>query len=126
MGVECIKPGDRTGRPKGSKSTPRWVRALNWAERNYGTPGAVPPNALAARFLEMAQERSDLFVRSCALRDGLQQQVRPQKAPAPPAANGIPHAGAVAGQASRSSDPWLRYPNGLKVLVFWCRNLWDM
>jgi hypothetical protein len=123
MGVESIK--HRTGRPKGSKTTPRWVRALNWAERNYGTPGAVPPNALAARLLELARERPELFVRCLALRDAPQREARPPKAPAAPA-NGTPPAGAAVGPASRASDPWLRYPNGLKVLVFLCRNMWDM
>jgi hypothetical protein len=117
MGVESIKAHQRTGRPKGSKTTPPWVRAVSWAERNYGKPGAVPPNALAARILQMAQERPDLFVKCCALRDG-PQQARPPKAPAPPA-HGTPPAvaGAVAGRPACASA-WEKYPSGgLKVVT---------
>jgi hypothetical protein len=114
LGIESIKAHQRTGRPKGSKTTPRWVRALNWAERNYGKPGAVPPNGLAARMLQLAQEHPDRFAKCCALRDGLRRQDRPPEAPAP-TANGTAAAGV--GRLSRA-DPWEKYPSGgLKVVT---------
>jgi hypothetical protein len=68
MGVEHLH-GKRTGRPRGSKSTPPWVRALGWAERHLGRPDVVPPSPLAAQLLALGREQPDKFLACLALRD---------------------------------------------------------
>jgi hypothetical protein len=103
--------GHRTGRPKGSRTTPAWVRALNWAERNYGTPDAVPPNALAAKLLQLVQDRPELFVRCLALRDAPQREAQVLRETAR-AENGTPTVRGLRVQRSRT-DPWDRLPGGL-------------
>ena len=54
--------GRRTGRPKGAKSAPLWVRAARWALKNLETPDAVPPSALAGRLLALGREQPDKLV----------------------------------------------------------------
>jgi len=49
----------RTGRPRGARSAPAWLRAARWAHRNLGKPEAVPPSALAGRLLALGQEHPD-------------------------------------------------------------------
>src|SRR5437879_3382853 len=55
MSVDHLK-GRRSGRPKGSKSTPSWVRATAWAMRNVAKPDAVPPSEQAAYYVKLARE----------------------------------------------------------------------
>lgn len=59
----------RTGRPPGSKSSPAWVRALRWAERNLGRPDAEPPSALAQLLVTLGREHPDRFVACLAVVD---------------------------------------------------------
>jgi hypothetical protein len=68
MGVEHLQ-GMRTGRPKGSKTSPAWVRALGWAERNLDNTDAVPPSALSGRLLAFGREQPDKFLACLARRD---------------------------------------------------------
>jgi hypothetical protein len=58
VGVEHLQD-KRTGRPKGSRSTPAYVRALRWASRHLDKPDAVPPNELAGRLLALGREAPD-------------------------------------------------------------------
>jgi hypothetical protein len=58
MGIEHLQ-GRRSGRPRGVKSAPPWVRAARWALENLDTPDAVPPSALAARLLALGREHPD-------------------------------------------------------------------
>jgi hypothetical protein len=104
--------GHRTGRPKGSKSTPAWVRALNWAERNLGNPGAVPPTVLAAKMLQLAQDRPELFVRCLALRDAPQREAQVLRETYR-AANGSPMARGLSIRDGSRIEPWDRLPGGL-------------
>jgi hypothetical protein len=46
MGLQHLE-GKRTGRPRGSKTSPLVDRDVRWAYRNLGTPDAVPPSPLA-------------------------------------------------------------------------------
>ncbi len=57
MGLEHVR--HRTGRPRGSKSTPRWVKDLRWAYANVGNPDPRPPTAFAGRLLALAKEQPD-------------------------------------------------------------------
>ena len=61
MGLEHLE-GKRTGRPRGSKSTPPWVKAVRWASKNLDNPHAVPPSALAGRLLALGREHPDRLV----------------------------------------------------------------
>jgi hypothetical protein len=61
MGVQHLE-GKRTGRPKGSKSSPVWVRAARWALANLDYPDAVPPSPLAGRLLALGRESPDRLV----------------------------------------------------------------
>jgi hypothetical protein len=61
MGVEHLQ-GKRTGRPRGSKNLPRWVRYVAWAEKNVGRTDATPPSPFAAFLRAMAREEPDKFV----------------------------------------------------------------
>ncbi len=88
---------------------------MNWAERNYGKPDAVPPNALAGRLLELARERPDLFVRCLALRDAPKREARPPKTPAP-AIGTVAVRREEFGHACYS-DVWHCIPGGLMSLV---------
>jgi hypothetical protein len=93
MGVDHLQ-GKRTGRPRGSSSTPAWVRDLHWAERHLGDPDAVPPSPLAGRLLALARDQPDRFLACLALRDA---QGQPS---APPRASAVRRArGARAGRA---------------------------
>ena len=49
----------RTGRPKGSRSTPSWERDLRWAGRHLDKPEAVPPSALAGRLVALGRQHPD-------------------------------------------------------------------
>jgi hypothetical protein len=83
MGVEHLQ-GKRTGRPRGSKSTPHWVRALRWAERNLDNPAATPPSPLAAKLLGLGREQPDKFLACLALRDAREQTPAPVPGAAAP------------------------------------------
>jgi hypothetical protein len=61
MSVEHLE-GKRTGRPRGSKSSPLWLRAARWALRNLDSPDAVPPSALARRLVALGRKRPDRLV----------------------------------------------------------------
>jgi hypothetical protein len=54
--------GKRTGRPKGSKTTPPWVRDALWAYRNLDKPDLKPPSLLAGLLLAMGREHPDRLV----------------------------------------------------------------
>jgi hypothetical protein len=60
MGLEHLQ-GRRTGRRRGSKSTPAWIRDARWAYRNLGKPDAEPPSALAGRLVALGREQPDKF-----------------------------------------------------------------
>jgi hypothetical protein len=68
MGLQHLA-GKRTGRPKGSRSKPRWLRDLAWAEKNLGNPDAQPPSELARRLRDLGRARPDQFLACLALRD---------------------------------------------------------
>jgi hypothetical protein len=68
MRVEHLD-GKRTGRPRGSRSTPAWVRDLRWAGRHLGDPEAAPPSPLAGRLLAWGREQPDRFLACLAPRD---------------------------------------------------------
>lgn len=70
MGLKDLE-GKRTGRPRGSKSTPAWVRDLRWTSRNLGNPDAEPPSELARCLLALGREHSDRFLACLAILDGL-------------------------------------------------------
>src|SRR5262245_12147447 len=58
MGIEHLQ-GRRTGRRRGSKSGPFWLRAARWAAQNLGKPDAAPPSPLAARLLTLGLKHPD-------------------------------------------------------------------
>jgi hypothetical protein len=62
--------GRRTGRPRGSRSTPPWKRDALWAYRHHDDRDAVPPSEFARRLREQAWERPDLLLAALALLDG--------------------------------------------------------
>src|SRR5262245_56430126 len=95
--------GRRTGRPSGSRSAPRWLRALRWAERNLGRPEAEPPSALAALLVAFGREHPDRFVTCLAMVEAVtspkRQGAQVEKAEPKPVVNGpIPVSG---GQSRR-------------------------
>ncbi len=51
--------GKRSGRPRGSRSAPAWLRAARWASENLDDANAVPPTPLAGRLLAMGREHPD-------------------------------------------------------------------
>lgn len=46
----------RSGRPKGSKTSPLWVRAARWACENLDNPDAVAPSPLACQLLAFGRK----------------------------------------------------------------------
>src|SRR5262245_30702713 len=56
--------GRRTGRPRGAKTTPRWVRDARWVNDNLDNVNAKAPTPLAARLLALGRKRPDKFA-SC-------------------------------------------------------------
>jgi hypothetical protein len=72
VGLEHLEK-KRTGRPKGSKTSPAWVRALRWAERNLGKPDAEAqaPSELARYLLALGREHPDRFLACLALLEPL-------------------------------------------------------
>ena len=60
MGIEHLL-GKRTGRPRGTKSTPAGLRDARWVNRNLGREGVIPPTPLAERLLALAREAPDRF-----------------------------------------------------------------
>lgn len=59
MGIEHLE-GKRTGRPRGSKSSP-WLRDARWAYRNLDNQDAKPPSALSGRLLQLGRKHPDRF-----------------------------------------------------------------
>jgi hypothetical protein len=110
MGVDHLQ-GKRTGRPRGSKTTPAWVRDLRWAERHLGRPDAAPPSPLAARLLALGREQPDKFLACLALRDARGRRAAPPRGPAPPADLGPP------GPAGCTPTPAGDRPRRVRVLV---------
>jgi hypothetical protein len=109
MGSVAHLEGKRSGRPPGSKSTPRWIKDATWVERHLGDPDAKPSTALAAALLKLAREQPDKFVAVLALREAPPQT----EAPAPPA-----------GGADRGPEHRLDLINGgVKTLVVGHREL---
>jgi hypothetical protein len=130
MGLEHLV-GKRSGRPKGLKSAPAWVRALKWAERHLDRLEAVPPSPLAARLVALGREHPDRFVACLALADQTDAGgVSRQKPPRNPAVADRP--GRFARFTLVSSHlvghltgarllPWLRgLPHGAKVVNCAC------
>ena len=60
MGLQHLE-GKRTGRPRGSKTSPPLDRDVRWAYRNLGTSDAVPPSPLAGALLTLGREYPDRF-----------------------------------------------------------------
>lgn len=58
MGIQHLT-GKRTGRPRGTKNTPPWVRDARWAYQNLGNLDAAPPSPLAGRLLDLGREQPD-------------------------------------------------------------------
>jgi hypothetical protein len=54
--------GKRTGRPRGTKSTPAWARDAKWAFRHFNDPDAVPPSEFARCLRDQARQRPDLLL----------------------------------------------------------------
>jgi hypothetical protein len=73
MGMEHLE-GKRTGRPRGSKSRPAWVRDVRWAHKHLGQSGATPPTPLAGLLLNLGCEHPDRLVACLALADPLLPQ----------------------------------------------------
>jgi hypothetical protein len=71
MGVEHITREMRTGRPRGSKSAPSWVRDVRWAYRNLGRPEAEPPSELAKLLVSMGREQPERFLACLAALESL-------------------------------------------------------
>src|SRR5260221_14723874 len=61
MGLKDVE-GKRTGRPRGSKSRPPWIRAARWAIKNLDNPDAVPPTPLARRLVALGREQPESLV----------------------------------------------------------------
>jgi hypothetical protein len=60
MGVDHLAT-KRTGRRRGSKNGPPWLRDLRWVSRNLGKKDAEPPTELSAFLLDWAREHPDRF-----------------------------------------------------------------
>ena len=73
MGLEHLQ-GKRTGRPRGSKSTPRWIRDARWAIENLDSLDAVPPTALARRLHALGHKHPDRLVVCLARLDAVRRQ----------------------------------------------------
>jgi hypothetical protein len=80
MGLQHLA-NKRTGRPRGSKTAPAWVRALRWAERNLGNPDAEPPSDLARLLLTLGREYPDRFMACLALQAPIQGVVPGNRLP---------------------------------------------
>src|SRR5438552_16411764 len=76
MGVEHLQ-GKRTGRPRGSKSTPAWARDVRWVQKHLGQPAATPPTPLAGLLLNLGREHPEKFVACLTLADPLLPQAAP-------------------------------------------------
>ena len=81
--------GRRSGRRKGSRSTPAWERALRWAGRHMGKPDAVPPSDLAGRLAALGRDHPDRLV-SLLLQLDAERRRGAADAPAPEPAAPIP------------------------------------
>lgn len=83
MGLAHLK-GKRSGRPRGSKNRPPWVRAALWASRNLDNLEAVPPSPLAGRLLALGREHPDRLVvvllKADAARDRQEREKRQELA----------------------------------------------
>jgi hypothetical protein len=71
MGVAHLE-GKRTGRRKGSKTAPEWLRGLRWAIKNFGKV-AVPPTPAAAKWQAIAYEQPDRFMKCWAQYEDMQR-----------------------------------------------------
>ncbi len=60
----------RTGRPRGSKSTPPWVRDARWAYRHFADESAVPPSPFAARLVAQARVNPGTLLHALVVLDG--------------------------------------------------------
>jgi hypothetical protein len=103
----------RTGRPPGSKSTPRWVRDVRWAYRHLGKPDAVPPSALAGFLVALAREHPDRFITCLALADAQSPKAERKRR-----TDGVPSAGSPDGCPDGQS-------RRLKRLTVWEAGLFE-
>lgn len=111
MGVEHLE-GKRTGRPKGKKSIPPWLRAARWAWANLGKPDAVAPNEQAARLWALGREHPDRLTLMLAELEVLAQEDRRQQgAVATPQTGPTPEAAAPPARRA----PSVRMPNTAMV-----------
>src|SRR5262249_52231764 len=79
MGLKHLQD-NRTGRPRGSKNSPAWVRDVRWAYKHLGRPDAVPPTALAGLLVALGREHPDQFVSCLATADGAAERKGEQSA----------------------------------------------
>jgi hypothetical protein len=78
MGVDHLQ-GRRTGRPRGAKTTPPYIRAARWAYENLDVADAVPQSALAARLLAFWRKRPDRLVVYMATLDEMKRKADERK-----------------------------------------------
>jgi hypothetical protein len=79
MGLKHIQD-KRTGRPRGSRNSPAWVRDVRWAYKHLGKPDAVPPTALAGLLVALGREHPDRLVSCLATADGAAERKGGQSA----------------------------------------------
>lgn len=70
MGVQHLD-GRRTGRPRGTRSTPQWQRDMLWVARHLGTD-TVPPSPGARLWSSFATAHPDRFI-ACIIQLGTQE-----------------------------------------------------
>jgi hypothetical protein len=68
--------GKRTGRRKGSRSRPHWLRAIRWAESQIERPGGKPPSKLASLLFALGQEHPDRLAMCIAKADEYEQAMQ--------------------------------------------------
>src|SRR4051812_10794613 len=73
MGLQDLV-GKRSGRPRGSKTTPAWIRAARWAFDNLDNPDSVAPSRLAERLLALGRKHPDRLIVCLARLDALRQK----------------------------------------------------
>jgi hypothetical protein len=78
MGVDHLQ-GKRTGRPRGAKTTPPYIRAARWAYENLDVADAVPPSPLAARLIAFWRKRPDRLVVYMATLDEMKRKADGRK-----------------------------------------------
>jgi hypothetical protein len=104
MGVEHLQ-GRRTGRPRGSKTTPPWVRDARWVYRNLDSPDAVPPSPLAGLLLTLGREHPDRLAVCLARMSSNHGAERPNAEPDKPHGKAISPAALVVAEEDSATEP---------------------